>query len=87
MVGKVRSPLAAQREEADESPSPSGPTTLRPESGDPEDSAYAKLRDSCRVAAAHVPDPDGGDTTDDELAIEADVVRVAFERRSQRPRD
>jgi hypothetical protein len=59
---------------------PLEPTTLRPPTFTADEagsSNYAMLRDSCRATEAAEP-------ADDELAIEAEIVRVALDRESQR---
>jgi hypothetical protein len=59
---------------------PPEPTTLRPPTPGAEDdgsSNYEMLRDSCRATEAAEP-------VDDELAIEAEIVRVVLDRESQR---
>jgi hypothetical protein len=70
------------REEPDAERDPGDPTTVRPpkfSADEPISSTYEMLRDSCRVAEAAEP-------IDDELAIEAEVLRVALDRKSQKPR-
>jgi hypothetical protein len=88
MVGKLRSePVPREEPEAPGSGVfPEEPTTLRPPRGDggEEVSTYEKLRDSCRVAASVAPIDQA--EADEELAIEAEVVRVALERGTQRPK-
>ena len=73
-----------REEPDDEKPAPEGPTTVRPPPGpasatdgdEPSVATYQKLRESCR--AQTVAD---GAQLDDELAVEAEVLRVAMDRR------
>ena len=89
MTRKPQRPVPIPREEPDESVAGGGPakepTTLRPPKGDDADvSTYQKLRDSCRVAATA--QEHEAEDTDTELAIEAEVVRVALGRGAQKPK-
>jgi hypothetical protein len=92
MGRKPQRPEPIPREEPDAPVTEDGParepTTLRPPKGDEGDerdvSTYQKLRDSCRVAAS-APEHEAEDT-DAELAIEAEVVRVALGRGAQKPK-
>jgi hypothetical protein len=72
------------REEPEEDEPRSGPPTVRPPpAAHPSASiaSYQQLRESCRVQT--VADED---QLDDELAVEAEVLRVALDRRSRNPK-
>jgi len=64
-----------------EAPKPNEPTTLRPPmfgANEEASSSYKMLRESCRTPEATE------SPLDDELAIEAEIVRVALDRTSQK---
>ena len=85
-MGKVKNP-PIPREEPEDEPEPraaEGPVTVRPpptggerdDLGRPTVASYQKLRESCR--AQPVADQS---QLDDELAIEAEVLRIALDRK------
>ena len=82
-MGKAPRPRPIPREEPqdqnEEAPLRE-PTTLRPPTFGEDESpsaTYKALSESCRAAETH-------DSIDDELAIEAEIFRVALDRKSQK---
>jgi hypothetical protein len=90
-VGRFKKP-PIPREEPDEEPVAEGPPTVRPPppaaadwsaAEPPSGASYQALRESCRAKAKSEP---GDDTDhDDELAIEAEVLRIALDRKRRKP--
>jgi hypothetical protein len=77
-------PLIPREEPEDDEPRSEGPPTVRPPPAAPTSASvasYQQLRESCRAQAVT-------DQTqlDDELAVEAEVLRVALDRRSRNPK-
>ncbi len=62
---------------------PAGPSDQwsRLTSPEPSSATYQMLRESCRIEAAATEDPE----LDAELAVEAEVIRVAMDRNSGKP--
>jgi len=80
---KLRTPIPREEPVEDEERS-EGPPTVRPPPAAPTSASvasYQQLRESCRAQTV-------SDQTqlDDELAVEAEVLRVALDRRSRNPK-
>jgi hypothetical protein len=81
-VRKHRTPIPREEPE-DKEPPPEGPPTVRPPPAPAAASVatYQQLRESCRAQTV----ADQGQL-DDELAVEAEVLRVALDRKSAKPK-
>jgi hypothetical protein len=87
MAARKHRPIPREEPE-DDAPPPEGPPTVRPppsasRGSSPSVASYDKLRDSCRVQTV----ADETQELDDELAVEAEVLRVALDRKSVRAKD
>jgi hypothetical protein len=88
-VGQVKRPPIPREEPEDDPREAEGPITVRPPppgpaeasgKGIPSVATYQKLRESCRAQ------PVGDESQlDDELAIEAEILRVAMDRKRGKP--